>query len=221
MCQSVLIQVRKRINYLGGLPKYGKNLWNERHFYGSIQASITVYDQKKNLFHTIHIFKQAKDDEMVHELFKSLLSKFSTYKSDYIKYGIYLFRSDKSVEAREVLKRALKSLPQRKHIPIISKFGQLEYHFGQVEVARSMFEDLISTFPKRIDIHQIYIDQEKRLGNVEKIRALYDRVTSLSLSTKKMKFLFKQYLQFEEDHGTEERMEYVKQKAIQYVESKN
>jgi len=151
--------------------------------YSSKHYSITT--KKKIYFHTIRIFKQAKDDEMVRDLFKSMLSKFSNHKSVYIKYGIYLFRSDKAAEAREILKKGLKSLPQRKHIPIISKFAQLEYHFGQVEVGRSMFEDLISTYPKRIDIHTIYIDQEKRLGNVEKIRALYDRVTSLHLSTKK------------------------------------
>jgi len=66
----------------------------------------------------------------------------------------------------------------------------------------------------------MYIDQESRLGNLEKIRGLYERVTSLQLSVKKMKFLFKKYLQFEEDHGTEERVEYVKQKAMEYVQSK-
>jgi len=35
----------------------------------------------ENKFQAIQIFKQAKDDEMVRELFKSLISKFKTTKS--------------------------------------------------------------------------------------------------------------------------------------------
>lgn len=37
---------------------------------------------------------------------------------------------------------------------------------------------------------------------------------------KKMKFFFKKYLEFEQRHGTEQSVESVKQKAVEYVESK-
>ena len=35
---------------------------------------------------------------------------------------------------------------------------------------------------------------------------------------KKMKFLFKKYLRYEKAQGDEERIEHVKQKAMEYVE---
>jgi len=38
-------------------------------------------------------------------------------------------------------------------------------------------------------------------------------------SSKKMKYFFKRYLEFEKLHGTEETIEHVKQKAREYVES--
>ena len=49
-------------------------------------------------------------------------------------------------------------------------------------------------------------------------RALYQRVTSLKLSARKMKFFFKKYLEFEELHGTETLVAEVKKKALDFVE---
>jgi rRNA biogenesis protein RRP5 len=49
---------------------------------------------------------------------------------------------------------------------------------------------------------------------------LFDRATSLSLSTKKMKFLFKRYLDFERTEGDAATQERVRTKARQYIESK-
>jgi len=198
-----------------------ENTFGTRESFMEVFKLALDYNDKKQIYtQAIRIFRLAKDDQMVRELFKSLTSKFKTNKSVWIKFAIYLYRTDKPAEARDVLKRSLKCLPQRKHILTISKFAQLEYQFGQVEVARTMFEDLLSTYPKRIDIYIMYIDQETRLGDADKIRVLYERVTSLRLSVKKMKFLFQKFLKFEEDHGTEERVEYVKRKASEYVEWK-
>lgn len=51
-------------------------------------------------------------------------------------------------------------------------------------------------------------------------RALFDRVVHLSVSVKKIKFFFKRYLDYEKKHGTPESIQAVKQKAMEYVESK-
>jgi rRNA biogenesis protein RRP5 len=62
--------------------------------------------------------------------------------------------------------------------------------------------------------------QEIKLGEEDKVRELYERAVSLSLSTKKMKFMLKRYLKFEQEHGNEERVEKIKEKAMAYVMSK-
>jgi rRNA biogenesis protein RRP5 len=51
-------------------------------------------------------------------------------------------------------------------------------------------------------------------------RHLFERVVSLNLSSKKMKFFFKRYLDFEKTYGTDATVEHVKQRAREYVESK-
>ena len=55
---------------------------------------------------------------------------------------------------------------------------------------------------------------------VSSYRKLFERVIHLQLSARKMKFLFKKYLDFEQKYGTEHTVKTVKRKAAEYVESK-
>ncbi len=50
-------------------------------------------------------------------------------------------------------------------------------------------------------------------------RRVFERVIHLKLSTKKMKFFFKRYLDFEKACGNDQGVEHVKQAAIAFVES--
>lgn len=52
-------------------------------------------------------------------------------------------------------------------------------------------------------------------------RQLFERTIHLKLSAKKMRFLFKKYLDFEEKFGSDSTVETVKQKAVQFMEQKN
>lgn len=141
-----------------------------------------------------------------------------------------------------MLKRALSQLPTRKRSPPLSflpacahvidvaticKFAQLDYKHGEKEIGRSMFEDLLSTYPKRTDVWGIYLETETShassdasVGDVDRIRALYDRAIGINSSLKKMKQLFKKYLRFETKYGDQKSVAYVKTKAKEYVESR-
>jgi len=89
-------------------------------------------------------------------------------------------------EARKLFQRAINVLPRRKHIPLINKFAQLEYKLGDVERGRTMFEGIVSNYPKKIDIWSVYIDMEiKYPENIDTIRLIFERATNLKLSTKK------------------------------------
>lgn len=50
-------------------------------------------------------------------------------------------------------------------------------------------------------------------------RRLFERVASMKFSSKKMKFLFKKWLQFEKTHGTEDDIQRVKERTLAYVEA--
>lgn len=105
---------------------------------------------------------------------------------------------------------------------VLTKFGQLEYTHGSTERGRTIFEGILSNYPKRSDIWNVYLDMETHepIQSVDHVRNIFERVITLNLSSKKMKNFFKRFLQFEKQHGTEKSVAHVKQKAQEYVESK-
>jgi len=186
----------------------------------TLQNALTYNDKKLVYLIVIKIHTQANNHKLADEMFNVLTKKFKTNKSVWIKYNIYLLKQDRGADSAQLLKRALQALPQRKHIETISKFAQLEYQIGNPMKGRTMFEELLSTYPKKIDLWTVYIDQEFKATNIDQVRSLYNRASSLNLSTKKMKHLFKRFLEFEQNHGDAKSVQEVKQKAIAYVESK-
>ena len=46
----------------------------------------------------------------------------------------------------------------RLDVEMINKFGQLEFKYGDQERAKTLYEKLLSSYPKRTDLWSIYID---------------------------------------------------------------
>ena len=72
-----------------------------------------------------------------------------------------------------------------------------------------------------LDVHiesHFFELQEIKQGDSDRIRRLFERATSLQIPPKKIKFLFKRYLDYETKHGTASTVSGVKQAAKAYVE---
>ena len=121
---------------------------------------------------------------------------------------------------KRALDRATQALPRRKHVKVLVQTALLEIREGSVERGRTMFESILRNYPRRTDIWSTYIDQEIKQGDPERTRALLERATHLELNPKSMKFLFKRYLDFERSVGDKKRIEHVKTRAMEYVQSK-
>ncbi|KAJ1879857.1 rRNA biogenesis protein rrp5, partial [Kickxella alabastrina] len=71
---------------------------------------------------------------------------------------------------------------------------------------------------KAVTIHGL--DESDKSGRCwDATRNLFARVTSMKHSSKKMKFFFKKWLAFEKTHGSDDTIEHVKEKALEYVNS--
>lgn len=90
--------------------------------------------------------------------------------------------------------RSLKSLPKRKRktscfpslvvkvrlltivlvlptdVKTITKFAQLEYRLGDAERGRTIFEGVVDSYPKRLDLWNVYIDLETKQGDIQSVR---------------------------------------------------
>lgn len=157
----------------------------------------------------------------------------------FLNYASFLFDSMAAPDrGRALLPRALQSLPTHTHVETTSKFGQLEFRSsnGDVERGRTVFEGLLSSFPKRIDLWNVLLDLEIKTGDAEQVRRLFERVLGLQnkkgvvsvdeskkLKPKQARFLFKKWLAFEEklaaEGGNEKMVEETKARAAAYVKS--
>ena len=157
-----------------------------------------------------------------------MLKKFSQSPSIWTNYAAFLFDTiSDAARARLLLSRALHALPPYTHVEITSKFASLEFRSqsGDAERGRTIFEGLLESFPKRIDLWNVLLDLEIKLaadGDKAAVRRLFERVTSSSAVKKKRKtakFFFKRWLDWEEKDagGDERKVEAVKKKAAEYV----
>lgn len=163
--------------------------------------------------------------QRINDLYLKMCKKFRTKKKVWLAHMEYLLKSNREEEALAVSKKSVLSLPPYKHIETLSKFAQLVFEYGNVERGRTLFDGLLRKAPKRLDIFFVYTDKEVKHGDIAVARSLFERVCnpadetlSLKLSDKKMKSFFKKWYAFEEQHGTVETQERVKEAARQFVE---
>ncbi|KAL1957377.1 hypothetical protein VTO42DRAFT_6057 [Malbranchea cinnamomea] len=183
------------------------------------------------------IYIQSGKTEKADELFQAALKKkFTQAPNLWLNYANFLFDTMAAPErGRALLPRALQSLPPHTHVEVTSKFGQLEFRSpnGDVERGRTIFEGLLSSFPKRVDLWIVLLDLEIKHGDADQVRRLFERALGLNqgvamdgtktatkrkLKDKQAKFLFKKWLAFEESiPDNEKRVDEVKARAAEYV----
>lgn len=166
------------------------------------------------------IYIQSGKPDKADELFQQMLKKFAQDPKVWVNYATFLFDTVGDAEkARALLPRALQTVPKFTQFDVTLKFAQLEFKSanGVAERGRTIFEGLISSFPKRIDLFNVLLDLELKLDDKEQIRGLFERILGGKLKPKQAKYFFKRWLAFEEQEGDERRIEGVKARAAEWV----
>lgn len=186
----------------------------------AIENAAQHNDPLKVNFHMVSTYERMGKFEEAEKLCEKIVRKFKRNKSAWILYISHLMQRGKRAEVNEVFKRCLQSLEKKVHLEIISKYAQLEYKCGDAEQGRILFENALSNYPKRADLWSVYIDMLMKVDKLEDAREVFERVITLNLSTKNMRTFFKRYIDFETKYGNDESVADVKQKALNYIESK-
>ncbi|KAI4332058.1 hypothetical protein L6164_016997 [Bauhinia variegata] len=182
------------------------------------QRALQYNDPKKVHLALLGMYDRTEQHNLAHELVNKMTKKFKHSCKVWLRRVQILLKQNQD-EIQSTVRRALLSLPKHKHIKFISQTAILEFKAGVPDRGRSLFEGILREYPKRTDLWSVYLDQEIQHKDADVIRALFERAISLSLPPKKMKFLFKKYLEYEKSQGDEERIEHVKGKAMEYVDS--
>lgn len=167
------------------------------------------------------ILEQSGKMEAAHEQWRRTTKKYGFSPSVWIAFHRFLLRhKSASDEARSMVARSMQSLEKREHVHTIVAYALNEFKLGDAERARTIFEGLVDSYPKRLDIWWQYIDQETRLDNTVQVRDLFERILGLKQSSKKVKAVLKKWLQFEKRHGSEANQQAVLSRARRFVEER-
>ncbi|XP_044173478.1 protein RRP5 homolog [Acropora millepora] len=207
------------------------NVWvglmNLENLYGTQESLLKVFERalqqnepKKMFFQLAGIYARTNKMELADQLYQTMIKRFSQSKKVWIGGLSFYMKQGNLEKGRKLLQRSLKTLPKRKHIDTIVQFALLEFKHGEPQRGQTMFESILTNYPKRSDLWSVYLDMMIKQGDSEPVRQIFERVIHVNMSSKKMKLFFKRYLDFERKHGDALSIEKVKTKAMEYVESK-
>jgi len=214
-----LREQRERFNVWAALLNLEKAHGDEASFVAVFQRALQGADPKEVHLHVASTHERAGDIELTDAAYEAACKKFKQSADVWGAWMASTMTRGEGSRAKEILQRAINVLPTAQHVNLISKFGQLEFRHGSAERGRTVFDGVLANYPKRVDIWSVYIDMELRQGDDEPTRRLLERVTSLRLSSKKMKFFFSRYLTYARDAGDDALVAQVKEKARVWVEN--
>ncbi|OQR70739.1 hypothetical protein BIW11_11432 [Tropilaelaps mercedesae] len=199
-----------------------ENLYGSRNsLEGAFSEAIKHNEPLKVYLHLAKIYASSHNTDQARETFTTMLKKFKSYKEVWIEFGLWLFETGQHQEARQLLKKSFASLPEKEHVGVIQRFVSYEFLYGDCEVGKSLMDNLLLCYPKRFDLWNVYIDQLIKLQDFETVRYKFNKLLTVKSTLRKMKSVFKKWLQFEQKYGTSEDVEEVKRKIVDYIERNN
>lgn len=196
-----------------------------------LQDSLEMHGKLASIY--IDSGKHSKADDIFARITAN--KSFRASPDVWLNYATFLIGTlNDPARARALLPRALQSVPINEHRLLTAKFAALEYHSanGDTERGRTIFEGLMSEWPKWSSGWDMWVDLERsRLTHFasevsredktdaqNQVRQLYERMAKQKIKRRRAKFVFKRWLDFEEVEGDEKSADRVKALAKEFVE---
>lgn len=206
--------------------------------FGSEETLAAVFDEaiKMQDSFTIHsrmaeIWTQAGQVDKADAVYTVMVGRkeFRAMTGCWVQYATFLFENMQEPDrARGLLSRALQSVRESEQRDLTARFAALEWNTatGDVERGRTIFEGMMSQWPKWTGGWDIWVDLEKGVKDggdekAERVRALFERMSQTKMKKRRARTVFKKWLEFEEGSPSREErhVDRVKAMAKQYVEA--
>lgn len=183
------------------------------------QEAIRTNDALKILSHMLTVHVEAGRQVELEKLVNTFIKKYKVNPQVWVDCGAALLKIGLKDKSRQIMQRALQSLPTSDHINILVRFANLENQFGEKERSQTLFEQILSSYPKRVDVWSSYVDSLIKSEEILIARKVLERAVVQNLPPKKMKILFKKFISFEEKHGKPEDVQHVQSMAADYIKN--
>ncbi|KXJ74018.1 hypothetical protein RP20_CCG014524 [Aedes albopictus] len=183
-----------------------------------LQEAIQYNDPFKVYSRVIEIVIDCGKTAEALDIIDILQKRFRKQPEMWLLLGSSYYKLGQAAKVKPLLSKALKSLETKEHIPLIVKFAFLHNRNGERDEAHILFEQILTSYPKRTDIWSQYVDMLVKDELIDVARQTLDRAIAQRLPMKNMKTLYTKYVAFEEKHGDREAVKRIKQAAADYVE---
>ena len=236
--QSVgMVNEKEKLNVWTAYMNLESNFGTQESLEEVTRRALEVNDRKKIYSSLIDIYRSSMKFKYIEVIYQQLAKKYSNNIEIWAGYVEFLIEMKQKreeptfaavledcqfSEPKQVLQKSLQALSKDQHVSMISKFGILEFKHGNPENGRTMFEGIVSNYPKRMDIWSIYMDMEVKYGqdNVTQARHLFERCLSnehIKKKPKKMKLVFQKYMEFENKLGNKKNLDALRERVEEYL----
>ncbi|CAH1396185.1 unnamed protein product [Nezara viridula] len=196
------------IEYSYGTPEQFKECLAE---------ALKVNDEYEIYGKVLDLYSEKKNNTELEKLTYMLTKKYKENTDCWLKCQSVLMENEMYDKARHYLQRSLKALPPKTHCNLISRFALIENQYGFPEQSQALFETLLTSYPKRVDLWFVYVDMLVKSDLTDVARNVLERATNHKLPIRKLKALYQKWLKLEESYGTPESVQQVKDAANNYV----
>ncbi|OWR46907.1 programmed cell death 11 protein [Danaus plexippus plexippus] len=223
---------RKALNTINFREEGEKlNVWlallNLEHRFGTKETQQKTLEDalQMNDTYSIHsklldiLVETSKQQELT-ALVELMMRKYKTLES-YVACGEACYKSGMVEKARHVMQRGIVVLEKKEHVSMVVKFAVMERARGVPdgrERCEALLEQMLATYPQRVDVIGVYCDMLCKEGDVQRVRQLMERMTAQKMPARKMKVLYKKWIEVEQKIGDEEHVELVRQNALKFLD---
>jgi rRNA biogenesis protein RRP5 len=177
---------------------------NERMIKIYISSGKLDVSCSKSLYTMHMLISFQKADTLYQSMMKN--KAFTPDPAFWLSYASFLMGTlspPSPTRARALLPRATQSVPPSQHRHLTQKFATLEFKLpnGDAERGRTIFEGLVSTWPRKWDIWDVYVSLEMGHGGEENVRALFERMIKVGTKKRRAETVFKRWREWEESIG--------------------
>ena len=171
-----------------------------------------------DLYHLLYQIDTNASFQQADTLLQSMLKKFPPSPKIYLNYLSFLYTPLSSPSAAPaLLPPPLHAHHPNTHLDLTTQAAQMEFKYGDPERGRTLFEGLLGTWPKRLDLWIVLADAEIRIGEKQRVRDVFERALKVKTKPRNAKFLFKKWIAWEDKVGDQKSQDVVKAKAREYV----
>ena len=161
-------QETERFNVWAALLNFEKAHGSDQTFLAAFRRAVAGTSSPHRVhLHAASLHERAGDATLADAAHEAACKKFRRLPEVWGAWLNALMARGAHDEGRKTLQRAVDALPQAQHVELISKFAQLEFRHGDAERGRTVFDGILSNYPKRVDVWSVYLDMEIRIAEAD------------------------------------------------------